>query len=374
MAQRKLTGTVSFDAQRSTLQSLRLFGANLEAEVRLTFQTPRNMGLETVPDYRSIPIGIHYSLLELPATPMRPRLADDRVGFFVSATKDFSRDTAESFFVRYVNRWRLEKKNPGTALSEPVQPITYYIDRTVPVEWRPFVRAGILEWNRAFEDAGFRDAIRVLDAPDDSAWSAADARYSTVRWTANNGAVYAVGPTNVDPRTGEILNADILISAAWIQRWRGQSGQYVAPIAAVQSVLQDDSLAQAAGAESRLCRYGEGMTRSGALATAVMAARGELSGRRRGLADVRRPGAQGAGHARGRAHPRPAPQLPRLRRRERRTAREPELDRLARSRRVGDGLQSAGAGARPGAAGRLLRLDHRKLRSLGNHVRLSRTS
>ena len=276
MTQRKLTGSVSFDAQRSTLQSLRLFGANLEAEVRLTFQTPRNLGLETVPDYRSIPIGIHYSLLELPATPMRPRLADDRVGFFVSATKDFSRDTAESFFVRYVNRWRLEKKNPGAGLSEPVQPITYYIDRTVPVEWRPFVRAGILEWNRAFEDAGFRDAIRVLDAPDDSAWSAADARYSTVRWTANNGAVYAIGPTNVDPRTGEILNADILISAAWIQRWRGQSGQYVAPVAAVQSVLQDDSLAQAAGAESRLCRYGEGMTRSGALATAVMAARGEI--------------------------------------------------------------------------------------------------
>ncbi len=276
MAQRKLTGNVSFDAQRSTLQSLRLFGANLEAEVRLTFQTPRNLGLETVSDYRSIPIGIHYSLLELPATPMRPRLADDRVGFFVSATKDFSRDTAESFFVRYVNRWRLEKKNPGPALSEPIQPITYYIDRTVPVEWRPFVRAGILEWNRAFEDAGFRDALRVLDAPDDSAWSAADARYSTVRWTANNGAVYAIGPTNVDPRTGEILNADILISAAWIQRWRGQSGQYVAPVAAVQSALQDDSLARAAGAESRLCRYGEGMTRSGALATAVMTARGEL--------------------------------------------------------------------------------------------------
>ena len=115
MTQRKLTGNISFDDKRSSLQSLRLFGANLEAEVRLTFQTPRNLGLETVTDYRSIPIGIHYSLLELPATPMRPRLADDRVGYFVSATKDFSRDTAESFFVRYVNRWRLEKKNPGAA-------------------------------------------------------------------------------------------------------------------------------------------------------------------------------------------------------------------------------------------------------------------
>ncbi len=277
MAQRKLSGSVTLDDKRSSLQSLRLFSANLEAEVRLTFQTPRNLGLETVADYRSIPIGIHYSMLELPATPMRPRLADQRVGYFISAAKDFSRDTAESFFVRYVNRWRLEKKHPGPAPSEPVQPIAYYIDRTVPVEWRPAVRAGILEWNRAFEDAGFRDAIRVLDAPDDSAWSAADARYSTVRWTATHGAAYAIGPTSVDPRTGEILNADILISAAWIQRWRGQSGRYVAPMAAVRSVLREDSLAAGAGTDGRLCRYGEGLSRSGALAGALMAARGEIA-------------------------------------------------------------------------------------------------
>ena len=276
LQQRKLTGTVALDDKRSTLQVLRLFGANLEAEVRLTFQTARNLGLETVPDYRAIPLGIHYSLRELPAEPMRPRLADDRVGYFVSALKDFSRDTAESYFVRYVNRWRLEKRNPGAAVSEPVQPITYYIDRTVPVEWRPYVRAGILEWNRAFEDAGFRDAIRVLDAPDDSAWSAADARYSTVRWTATNGAVYAIGPTNVDPRTGEILNADILISAAWVQRWSGQSGRYVAPLAAVGAVLQADTLAQEGDGEARLCRYGVQMGQSGSLVSALLAARGEI--------------------------------------------------------------------------------------------------
>ena len=145
-----------------------------------------------------------------------------------------------------------------------MQPITYYIDRTVPVEWRPYVRAGILEWNRAFEEAGFRDAIRVLDAPDDSAWSAADARYSTVRWTATNGAVYAIGPTNVDPRTGEILNADILISAAWVQRWSGQSDRYVAPVAAVQCGAAG-RLARASRRrrDARLCRYGEELGQSG---------------------------------------------------------------------------------------------------------------
>jgi hypothetical protein len=276
LAQRKLSGTVSLDDKRSSLQFLRLFGANLEAEVRLTFQAPRSLALETVPDSRAIPVGIHYSLRELPPEPMRPRLADDRVGYFISAIKDFSRDTAESYFVRYVNRWRLEKRNPGAALSEPVQPITYYIDRTVPLEWRPYVRAGILEWNRALEDAGFRDAIRVLDAPDDSAWSAADARYSTVRWMATNGAVYAVGPTNVDPRTGEILNADILISAAWVQRWAGQSGRYVTPLAAARAVLQTDTVGPGGNSESRLCRYGEALGQSGSLVSALLAARGEV--------------------------------------------------------------------------------------------------
>ncbi|MBA2457770.1 MAG: zinc-dependent metalloprotease [Gemmatimonadales bacterium] len=266
-ANRKLSINVSLDEKRSSLQKLFVYPTNLEADVRLTFQSPRNLGLETVPDYRWIPVGVHYSLLELPATPMRPRFADDRVGYFISAIKDFSRDTAESFFVRYVNRWRLEKKDPTAPISEPVRPITYYIDRTVPLDWRPYVRAGILEWNRAFEEAGFSRAIEVLDAPADSAWNAADARYSTVRWTATNRSVYAVGPSNVDPRTGEILNADILISAAWIQTWRGESNDYVAPMTSVQAILSE-------GAAGLLCRYGDGLTRQGTLARALLAASG----------------------------------------------------------------------------------------------------
>jgi hypothetical protein len=270
---RKLNISVSLDDKRSTLQELRLFPTNLEADVRLTFQSPRSLGLETVPDYRSIPVGVHYSMVELPATPMRPRFADDRVGYFVSAIKDFSRDTAESFFVRYVNRWRLEKQDGAAAVSEPVRPITYYIDGTVPAEWRPYVRAGILEWNRAFQDAGFRNAIQVMDAPDDSSWSASDARYSTVRWTATNRSVYAIGPSNVDPRTGEILNADILISAAWIQTWRGESRDYVAPTAAVQSILMEDSLATAQNATAPLCRYGDGLSRQGTLTRALLGSR-----------------------------------------------------------------------------------------------------
>jgi hypothetical protein len=275
-AGRKLGATITLDDKRSSLQEVRLFPGNLEAEVRLTFNSPRGLGLETVSDYRWVPVGIHYSLRELPPEPMRPRFADDRVGYFISALKDFSRDTAQGFFVRYINRWRLDKRDPAAPVSEPVRPITYYLDHTVPVEWRPYVRAGILEWNRAFEEAGFRDAIRVLDAPDDSAWSAADARWSTVRWTATNRSVYAIGPSNVDPRTGEILNADVLISASWIQAWRGESSEYLSPVAAVEAVRLEDSLA-AAGADAGLCRFGAGLTRQGTVARALLAARGVVS-------------------------------------------------------------------------------------------------
>ena len=362
-AERKTTANVAFDFDRSSLGPVRVFPTNFEAEARLTYTPTRNLGLETVPDWRSVPLGVHYSLLELPAAPMRPRYADDRVGYFVSAIRDFSRDTADGFFLRYVNRWRLEKKDT-TAASEPIRPITFYIDRTVPDEWRPYVRAGILEWNRAFEPAGFRDAVRVLDAPADPAWSAEDARYSTVRWTATHRSVYAIGPTNVDPRTGEILNADILISASWIQAWRGEAVQLAGPDALVGAVLAEDSLLHTTPDAARLCRYGSALRSEGTLFRSALAA--PVSSRRgRRAARVYRPGAQGSRHARGRPHPRPAPQFPGLRRDLPRAARRPGVDVAAWAQRVGDGLCPACGESRPRGAGRVLRQHHRQLRPVG---------
>src|SRR5438045_8411108 len=109
-----------------------MFPTNTEAEARLTFRMSRSLGMDMVPDYRFIPVGVHYSILELPATPMRPRYADDRVGYFISAMKNFSRDTSENFFVRYVNRWRLEKDDTAATASNPDQPHTCYTGRTMP--------------------------------------------------------------------------------------------------------------------------------------------------------------------------------------------------------------------------------------------------
>jgi hypothetical protein len=274
-----LKGGVSLDKERSAFQGIRMFPTNLEADARLSFLATKPLGIQTVPDYRYLPMTVHYSLVELPATPMRPRLADDRVGYFASAMMDFSRDTAESFFVRYVNRWRLEKKDSGTALSDPVQPITYYLDRTIPLEWRPYVRAGILEWNRAFEEAGISNAMQVLDAPDDTLWRAEDARYSTVRWMANFNSTYAIGPSDVDPRTGEILNADILVAASWIQAFQGEYREYAGPQAMTREVFREDSLLRAdpSGRMVRQCRYAKGLSRYGTLLRATLAANGIIA-------------------------------------------------------------------------------------------------
>jgi hypothetical protein len=216
--------SVRFDKERSAVEHVKSFPKNFEIEALLTYapNDRTNFGLNTVPDDRFIPIGMHYSFSQLPENPMVPRYADSRTGYFLTVKKDFSRDDKEHFFVRYINRWRLEKKDPSAAVSEPVQPIVFYIDKTVPEKYRPYVKQGIESWQKAYEAAGFKNAIVARDVPDDSTWDAEDVRYSTIRWiTSSEPSFGAIGPSRVDPRTGEILDADILMEASIVQRrWR----------------------------------------------------------------------------------------------------------------------------------------------------------
>ena len=163
-----------------------------------------------LPDARSLFLGLHYSLARLPAQPMTPRPADPRIGYFQSVVDDFSDDLARSPRKRYVNRWRLEKKDPAAELSEPVKPITYWLDRNVPLKYREVITAGVLEWNKAFEKIGFKNAIEVKQQADDADFDTLDAGVASVRWMVNREPVFAAtGPSHVDPRTGEILDADI---------------------------------------------------------------------------------------------------------------------------------------------------------------------
>ena len=163
-----------------------------------------------LPDTRSMLVSLSFSLAPLPDQPMPRRRADPRVGLFSTTVLDFSAERSHTSRQRFVNRWRLEKKDPAAELSDPVKPITFWIDRNVPLAYRETVRAAILEWNKAFEKIGLRGAIQVQQQPDDAKFDTLDFGYASVRWMMNASPVFgAIGPSHVDPRSGEILDADV---------------------------------------------------------------------------------------------------------------------------------------------------------------------
>jgi hypothetical protein len=232
-------GPASLDRSRSWLAEVKAFPKNIEIRAKLTFIPNEPSQLTSLPDTRFLPLSLHYSFAEPPATPMEPRLADDRVGSIVTARKDFSR-TEDTPFVRYANRWRLEPGEKVGELWRPKQPIVYYVDRTVPEKWRPWIKQGIEAWNRAFEAAGFKDAIRAGDLPADA--DPADLRIHTVRWIASDQPQFgAVGPSIVDPRTGEILDADVLMESNLVMGYQREWRMLVSPAARLERQLGQTS-------------------------------------------------------------------------------------------------------------------------------------
>ena len=179
-----------------------------------------------LPDARSMLVGLSFSLAPLPETPMPTRRADPRVGLFTTTVLDFSDDLARTPRQRYVTRWRLEKKDPAAELSDPVKPVTFWIDRNVPLAYRETVRAAILEWNKAFEKIGIRGALKVEQQADDAKFDTLDYGYASVRWMMNAEPSFsAIGPSHIDPRTGEILDADIAFEGITTRGVRGLRAQ-----------------------------------------------------------------------------------------------------------------------------------------------------
>jgi hypothetical protein len=182
-----------------------------------------------VPDARSLFLSTAYTLAPLPAVPMKPRLADPRVGYFTSSFLNFGDDTQEGRRTHYIERWRLEKKDPTAAVSEPKQPIRVVLDRNIPERWRAPLRAAAIEWNKAFERAGFRNALSVEQQPEDADWSTLEGvRLLAVRWFAQEGpGSTAVGPSQSDPRTGEILRGAAIIDENRVRVFRSRGGEAV---------------------------------------------------------------------------------------------------------------------------------------------------
>ena len=218
-----LGGPYSLDPNRTYFGKLNNFPQNIELESVYGYSGEGSEAdlpsfLSTLPDSRAFELRVRYSLSALPEkNGYRPRLADDRIGYFITAFRSFGRENARQPFVRYINRWHLEKADPSAQLSPPIQPITYWLENTIPTEYRSALRDGILMWNEAYEKIGFKNAIEVKQMPDNADWDPADIRYNTIRWFTSTDAGFAMGPSRVNPITGQILDADIIIDANFIQ-------------------------------------------------------------------------------------------------------------------------------------------------------------
>jgi hypothetical protein len=236
-----------FDAKNSYFGALKAFEKNMEIETIAHYATerpplppllmpgqpapplpppPRNL-----PDVRSMQFHFRYSLYELPDGGFRPRLADDRVGHFFQQVEDYSTDMRHTTARRYINRWRLEKEDPSAPLSRPKKPIVFWLENTIPVQYRNAIREGVLMWNKAFEKIGFKDAVEVKQQPDDADWDPGDIRYSTIRWFAGHpDPGFAEGPSSVNPLTGEIYNADIRFSESMTRFARREAAEEIQPV------------------------------------------------------------------------------------------------------------------------------------------------
>lgn len=209
-----------FTSDRSTWAAVKAFPKNIELEVAATYASSGRVEYDTVADSRGMTINVHYSISKLPSTGYQSRLADDRIGYFLTVRKDYNKDSDRDQFVRYINRWHLEKPPGATdAPYPPKEPIIFWIEKTVPHKYRQAVRDGIAEWNKAFEKAGWINAIEVRQQPDNADWDPEDINYNTFRWiTADAG--FAMGPSRVNPYTGQILDADIIFDADFLKFWK----------------------------------------------------------------------------------------------------------------------------------------------------------
>lgn len=205
------------DTKASVIREVKAFETNIEARVLGKFEVkpaplrPGQPKPETPPEPQDITAEIRHSILALPETLMKPRHYNHRVGFFDARYQDFTGEKNKVQEKRFIKRWRLEKKNPKAAMSEPVEPIIWYIDRGTPTRYIEATREGIEFWQEAFEQAGFKNAIIAKMAPtieEDPDWDPEDARYAVIRWIPSN-IPNAQGPHVADPRTGEIIEADV---------------------------------------------------------------------------------------------------------------------------------------------------------------------
>ena len=187
---------------------------DFEVEYVIESQPSYQYSAEDTADVRNVSILMRYSFIEIPDNDFEPRVVNQSVGYFSDRITDLTSKDATPYG-DLISKWNLEKKDPSKEVSEPVEPITFWIENTTPNELREYVKDGVLAWNIAFEKAGFKNAIEVKVQPDDATWDAGDIRYNVLRWTSSPQPMFGgYGPRFTNPRTGQIIGADIMLE--WV--------------------------------------------------------------------------------------------------------------------------------------------------------------
>ncbi len=202
-----------FDKNKSKINNIKNYPENTNIKTEYVYSNPSvlNGGSQAVTDGRNVSIKVFHTFMNMPSDEYEVRMDDPRVGYFLTETNDMT-STETVNYRDMIHRWKLVKKNPDAEISEPVKPITWWIENSTPIEWRETIKEGVLAWNEAFEKAGFKNAMVVKVQPDDAEWDAGDIRYNVLRWTSSpNPPFGGYGPSFVNPRTGEILGADIML-------------------------------------------------------------------------------------------------------------------------------------------------------------------
>ncbi len=201
----------NFNVDKSGYEKIRSFPNNTDVVVSLAYDNPAplNYGDKSITDARYVRVKMQHSFLEMPDNDYQPRFDDPRVGFFTQEMDDMTSVKATNYH-DLINRWYLKKKDSTAALSEPVEPIVWWVENTTPVELRQVIMDAGNQWNEAFEKAGFKNAVVMKMMPDTATWDPADIRYNVIRWVSSD-LGYAIGPSFVNPRTGQILGSDITI-------------------------------------------------------------------------------------------------------------------------------------------------------------------
>ncbi len=288
--EREYRNSYSFDSRNSYIRTAKASAERTVFDVTAHYSLsriplPPQGGAGSVPfnpppavleDPRSLFLGFLYTFSKLPDQPMPPRAADSRIGHFTVAKLDFSAEDRDSPVRHYVQRWRLQKKDPQAELSQPVKPITFWLANEIPEKYRAPIRDGVLAWNAAFERIGFKDAIVVKQQPDDSDVDLLETGYSSIRWQITARPSYgAIGPSHVDPRSGEILDADLGWDANFVRNARFLRSEELAYRSLYDESTGDVRLDDA-HAHGATCALRELAQRELGYTLALLEARGEL--------------------------------------------------------------------------------------------------